>query len=188
LTATDLVKKVALNVGCVPALKSLHGMTGFVPRTLAIGSRALLACLAAAAFSLGCRTVCEPPPVDLSESGWQMRQGQAVWRAGRNDTEVAGELLVATHTDGRALVEFTKPPVSLMTAYSGPAGWQVRFAHGQSYRAGRGDASRQPCWLQLPRALRSETLPAAWSYSRSDGSWRLENKETGEVLAGYFSP
>ncbi|MDB6023749.1 MAG: hypothetical protein JWQ04_3606 [Pedosphaera sp.] len=55
----------------------------------------------------GCQIFPKLPPADLSEAGWTVRQGQAVWRSKKSAPEIAGELLVATNYDGRALVQFT---------------------------------------------------------------------------------
>ena len=49
----------------------------------------------------GCQTVPTLPAVNLSEPGWSVRRGQAAWNPAKGETEIVGELLVATHDDGR---------------------------------------------------------------------------------------
>src|SRR5262245_41804452 len=70
---------------------------------------ALLICLTA------CRTIGVLPPVDLSEAGWTVRQGQALWQPRTGAPEIAGEILLATHPDGRQFVQFTKNPFPLVS-------------------------------------------------------------------------
>src|SRR5256885_14903702 len=77
---------------------------------------AFLLTLLANAF-VGCQSASTSlPPVNLSEPGWTIRQGQAVWRPNRGPLEIAGELLVATRSDGCSVVQFTKTPLPFLVA------------------------------------------------------------------------
>ena len=88
------------------------------------GRWGLLLLLGLAGLGSACRTGPPLPKADFSAPGWQVRQGQAVWRrAGAAD--LSGELLVATHADGSAVVQFAKPPVTLVTAQSTADSWAV---------------------------------------------------------------
>lgn len=138
---------------------------------------------------LGCRTAPKLPPANLSEPGWKVHQGQAVWLPQSGEKEIAGELLVATHTEGRAMVQFTKTPFPIVVAQNTLTNWQVEFpADGRNY-AGRGNAPARIGWLQLPRALKGESLQRDWDFQRLGGTeWVLKNKATGESLQGYLSP
>src|SRR6185503_6749264 len=54
--------------------------------------RVASAALALSALLLtSCRTTLTLPPVNLSEPGWTLRQGQALWRSKRDAPEIAGE-------------------------------------------------------------------------------------------------
>src|SRR5271165_2164824 len=75
----------------------------------------------------GCQTVPTLPPVNLSETGWVLRQGQVVWSAGGRAPEIAGDLVVATNAQGRAFVQFTKPPVPFLVAQSTGNSWELHL-------------------------------------------------------------
>lgn len=138
---------------------------------------------------MGCRSMPKLPPANLSEPGWKVQQGQAVWLPRRGEKEIAGELLVATHTEGRALVQFTKTPFPIVVAQSTSTNWQVEFPAGGKSYAGGGNAPARIVWLQLPDALKGQPLPRNWHVERLGGSeWALKNNATGESLQGYLSP
>src|SRR2546422_5254946 len=80
---------------CLRPLSKLHSLFWFV---------SVLGCCA-------CRTVPPLAPANLSEPGWTMREGQAVWRPKTEGPEIAGELLVAIHRTGETYLQFTKTPL-----------------------------------------------------------------------------
>jgi len=149
----------------------------------------LLVVASAVALAAGCRTPPPPPQVDLSEPGWRLRRGQAVWKPASHRPELAGELLIASHPDGRGFIEFSKTPFPLVVAgFSGQA-WQIQFGSGRRRLTGRGEPPAKSAWLLLPRALTGAAPPAGWRFLPSDpGSWLLENAQTGESLRGYLRP
>ncbi len=137
----------------------------------------------------GCRTAPRLPAVNLAEPGWKVRSGQSVWTSREGATELAGELLVATHPDGRSLAQFTKTPLPLLVTQTSTNGWRIEFIAERRVFAGRGEPPVRWLWLHVapclagskpPEPLRFETL--------SEGAWRLENRATGETLAGYLAP
>jgi hypothetical protein len=149
-----------------------------------------LAWLAAACLALlpACQTVPPPAPVNLSEPGWRVQQGQAVWRAHKDAPEIAGELLVATHGDGRSFVQFTKPPLALVTAQRSRARWHLNLPPGYDLK-GRGEPPPRLVWLHLAPFVRGAEPPARWWSERgAEGSWRLADAHTGETLEGYLAP
>ncbi len=136
----------------------------------------------------GCRTV-PLPPVNLSEAGWKLREGQAVWRSGKRASEIAGELQLATHPDGRVWLQFTKSPIPLVVAQITPTHWQIQFVPQNRAFSGPGQPPTSLGWLQLARAVSGGTPTPAWSWQKqADGSWRLENASSGELIVGYFAP
>ncbi|MBM3346009.1 MAG: hypothetical protein FJY55_05860 [Betaproteobacteria bacterium] len=151
------------------------------------GRWGLLLLLGLAVLASACRTGQPLPKVDFSAPGWQVRQGQAVWqRAGA--AELSGELIVATHADGSAVVQFVKPPVTLVTAQSTAERWAVRFPPNNEF-SGPGAPPARVIWLHLARFLAGTTPSSDWLWERPDQqSWRLENRSTGETLAGYLTP
>src|SRR5437867_3601507 len=109
-----------------------------------------------------CRSVRPQPPMNLSEPGWTIRQGQAVWRTKPQAAEIAGELLVAMHRDGRSVVQFLKLPLPLVDAHRDTNSWQIRF-YGQNKRyAGRGPPPKRILWLQLPEGLVGHHADTNW--------------------------
>ncbi len=164
-----------------------------LPLSLPAVRRAFLLAFAFAALPalIGCRTGPPLPPANFSEPGWRVQQGQAVWKARASAPEIAGEILLATHPDGRAVVQFTKTPFPIVVAQSAPNRWEIQFVpEGRTFR-GRGQPPSYFSWLQLPPALASHPLPKAFSFSPAgtDASpWRLENRGSGEWIEGYLSP
>jgi len=138
----------------------------------------------------GCRTVPELPAVDPSQAGWQMRQGQAVWKPNTNAPELAGELIWATHPDGRFLLQFLKTPIVMVEAQGSDEAWRISFpARERTIRGSRGRSPSQRLgWLYLAKALQGETLDHPWSFKRAGEKWTFANARTGEMIEGYLRP
>jgi len=151
---------------------------------------ALLVGLMLTAFSsAGCRTASPLPPVNLSDPGWSVRQGQAVWRPRKGAPELAGELLVAAHASGRSFVQFTKTPLPFVTAQTTATNWQIHFAPRNVTLRGHGRPRARFLWLHLARCLSGAAPPRGWSGGhRAGNAWRFENVSTGEALEGYLTP
>lgn len=145
---------------------------------------ALLLLLACA----GCESLVKPlPPLNLEQSGWTVRQGQAVWKLPtRGNHDIAGEVIVATSND-TAFVQFTKTPFPILIGQLSPNRWQVQLPPQNKRYAGPGLPPKRLLWLYLPRALMGKPLPPRWSWTDSEGNWRLENQKTGETIEGFFS-
>ncbi len=153
--------------------------------------RRAITTLAAIGFvgsSIGCRTAPSLPPANLSEPGWQLRQGQALWRSKRDAPEIAGEVILATNTTGRAFIQFLKNPLPLVTAQIQPEAWQIEFVPEKRHFGGRGMPPRQLLWLHLLRALQQTQLPAGVEFGKipEDGV-RIENKQTGESITLFLN-
>ena len=135
-----------------------------------------------------CRTAQLLPPLNLTEAGWTMCQGQAVWRPKKDAPEISGELILATHTDGRNFVQFTKTPLPFVVAQSTTNTWQTQFVPNNKTYSGHGQPPARLVWLQLPRCLSGIEPPKPWSWQRLENhGWRLENRSSGELLEGYFT-
>lgn len=159
------------------------------PRQRPVPRRArwLLACLAVLFLAAtGCRTVPPLPAIDLLSSDWKVRQGQAVWQNNRHAPELAGELLIASRP-GHVLVQFTKPPFTILAAQQTEASWEVRIPLRNQRYSGPGPAPKRIAWLHLPGLLEGGSAPRPWIWSfRSDGTWRLSNPRSGEFIEGYL--
>src|SRR6266513_1380446 len=74
-------------------------------------------------LGIGCRSLPPLPPANLSEPGWIVREGQAVWRPKKGAPEIAGEIMVATQNNGRTFVQFTKTPFPFVIARTETNSW-----------------------------------------------------------------
>lgn len=138
---------------------------------------------------LGCRTLRRLPPVDLSEAGWNVRRGQTVWRSKAGAPEIAGELLVASRTDGRVFLQFVKTPLPFVVAQIAADAWQIEFIVENKVFSGPGRPPSQLGWLQLARCLAGNAPGSKWRWQKlEDSRWRLENKISGEMLEGFLAP
>jgi len=135
----------------------------------------------------GCRTAPAFSAADISTPGWQVKQGQAVWKPNRNRPEMTGELFLAFHASGDCLVQFTKPPFSIVEVRAAGERWQVDFGSGQRVWHGNGRPPARIMWFQLAQAQLRQGPDPGWSWRQAaDGGWILSNARTGEVLQGRF--
>jgi hypothetical protein len=144
-------------------------------------------CLCLAAILTGCRTT-PLPKINLSDPGWTVRQGQAVWRAGTGIPDMAGDLLVATNRDGRTLIQFTKTPFPMVVAQATTNAWQIESPTQNRRHTGRGAPPDSLIWFQLSRALAGTAPAPNWAWRKSPDHWWLIYMPTGESLEGYVSP
>jgi hypothetical protein len=155
-----------------------------------LSGRALwLALLSVLVLCPGCRTATEAPLFAATGPGWRVQEGQALWRPRQRLPELGGDLVVASHEDGRCLLQFTKTPLPLVLAQTTRTNWLIQFPpQGLSF-TGRRKPSTRFAWLYLQAALSGEPLPAGLVFQRNkDGGWRLENARSGETLEGFLSP
>jgi hypothetical protein len=173
-------------------VKHLKQQTEFNPRIRQKGICGLVALaglLFLLQFCVSCRSTTPFPSVDLSEPGWQIRQGQAVWKLGKNKPELAGEITFARHTDGRGLLEFTKTPFPFVRAKMSATRWEIEFPPQKLHFSGGGGPPARLVWLHLMRALTGKDTLPPWHFElRPDGGWRLENPRRGESVEGYLEP
>ena len=127
--------------------------------------------------------------MNLSEPDWKLREGQAVWRSSSDAAEIAGEILVASHPDGRAWIQFVKTPLPLIAAQITSRKWQIEFIPEKRIVTGGDQPPSCFIWLHLLRVLQGVPPPEPLQFHKQgDGSWRLQNKTSGEVLNGYLNP
>jgi hypothetical protein len=135
----------------------------------------------------GCQSARPLPPADLDAQGWEIKQGQAVWRPDRHKPELAGELLLGIRPNGDSFVQFTKTPFPLVTAKKTSISWEASFGPEGLRFSGNGPAPARIIWLRLDDILfRGAPPPRRWSLQLSGENWRLEHSSTGEILEGYF--
>ncbi len=136
----------------------------------------------------GCGTPGRLPAINLDAPGWDVRQGQALWRREPQGAGVAGEVTLATHPDGRSWVQFSKPPLPLLSAESVSNRWQIEFIPQDRFFAGKGTPPDHFLWVHLARAVAGTPPPAPLQFElASNGDWAITNAHTGEMISGYFS-
>jgi hypothetical protein len=154
---------------------------------LAKFSRVAALALLALVFA-SCRTVSDLPAVNLSEPGWTLRQGQAVWRIDRSKPEIAGELLLATRGD-RALLQLTKNPLPFVTAQTIGERWQIEFVPQRRRFSGVGEPDTRLLFVHLVRALNGQKPPSPLTFQQTaQHGFTLENPKNGETVSGFFNP
>lgn len=148
--------------------------------------RALSSIAFACVFALatGCASVRPLPPADLSQPGWTIQSGQAVWKSGNSD--LAGELIFATRAGSSAL-QFIKTPLPLVSAQARENRWTITFVADNRTVSGKGTPPAQLLWLHLASALNGDSPRPPLKFSRDANGWELENTETGESIAGFLN-
>ena len=137
----------------------------------------------------GCRTAPHAPLFVATGPGWRVQQGQALWRPGSQLPELAGELLVASHDDGRCAIQFAKTPLPLVLAQTTRTNWLIEFPPRRMSFEGCHPPPIRFAWLHLSAALAGEPLPSPLRFQRKpDGGWRLENPRSGETVEGFLGP
>ena len=121
--------------------------------------------------------------------GWQVQQGQALWRPKSGLPEFGGDLVLARDDAGRCLIQFDKTPMAILSAQVTSNRWLIKFPQRQMSFSGHGPGSTRFAWLYLPAALAGKPLPQNFRFEQKpDGNWRLENSRTGEKLECFLSP
>ncbi|MCX8156278.1 MAG: hypothetical protein N3J91_07525 [Verrucomicrobiae bacterium] len=140
---------------------------------------------------LACRTAPPIPVVDTTQPGWRTQYCPALWRpAGRDAPEIAGELWLTSHADGRALLHFAKVPFPTVTAWRAPGQWQIEYQPQRRSKSGRGAPSPDDLMLWVPEALAGAPVPPPLVVEKLPGpppAVRLRHRNTGETLT-LFSP
>jgi hypothetical protein len=135
----------------------------------------------------GCLTLPPLPKADLSQPGWNLRQGEAVWKPDRKAPEIAGELLLATRLDGSSFVQFMKTPFPFAITQTTSNKWQAEFPPQNLRFTAPGKPPVRIIWFQLVNALTGKPLAKGWTWHDSGTNWQLKSS-SGESLEGYLSP
>ena len=145
-----------------------------------------MACLLAAGAWSGCRSTAPLPPLDLAAPGWEVRQGQALWRPGGGKPEIAGDVVLSRHPRGDAFVQFSKT-LPIVSGRLSPGTWQIEFPPEDKRYSGGGNPPKRLVWLQLLRALEGAALDDRWLLAHpSDRFIALEDPHSGERLEVHF--
>ena len=135
-----------------------------------------------------CRTIPPLPSVNLSEPGWALHQGQAVWRSKTDAPEIAGEILFATQAQGRTMLQMTKTPLPFVTVQTRGEEWEIEFVPQHRTFSGRGTPTPRLLWIHLARALNGTKPPAPLKFEQTEPhGFTLENPKTGEMISGFLN-
>lgn len=170
-----------------PRLRNHSGTRPIDTRVIRVIRNFLI--LAAAALWAGCATGPAMKPVDLTEPGWAMREAQAVWKPNRKAPEIGGELLLASHPDGRSLAQFTKTPLPFVVAQTTTNRWRIQFVPKNLSFAGSGRGPNRLIWLHLGYISHGQPPPRGWVLDKTTAEdWKLANGKSGETLEIHFQP
>jgi len=123
------------------------------------------------------------PPVDLSQPGWRVWTGQAVWTTGDKGPTLAGYLLVAEQGKGELVVNFTKIVVPLFTARVSAGRWWLDFIERDRSYSGKGRPPARFVWFRAADILRGENNIPGWEIRRDAADEvSIMNPSTGEQL------
>jgi hypothetical protein len=139
-----------------------------------------------------CRTARPLPVVDAAQPGWRTLQFPALWRPpGRDAPEIAGDLFLTQHADGRALIHFAKAPLPSVTAWRGVADWQIEFQPQRRSAWGKGPPPTRFVLFWVPAALSGGQAPPQISVetpTQPTPVVRLRHRQTGETLTLFRQP
>ena len=97
--------------------------------------------------------------------------------------------VLASHEDGRCLIQFAKTPMTLVSAQTTRTNWLIQFPPARMSFRGRRQPPTHFAWLYLYAALSGQPLAPPFRFEREpDGGWRLENPRSGETLKGFLAP
>lgn len=130
-----------------------------------------------------CATVGPLPQVDLTDAGWTVWVGQAIWKPRSDRPPLAGDLLIAQHTNRDVLVSFSKSLLPIFTAQTAGGLWRIDFVErGRSY-SGRGRPPDRFVWFRLPYLIAGASAPKNWEIDAAgSGEWSIINDRTGETI------
>jgi hypothetical protein len=145
---------------------------------------------ALALLSTGCLAP-RLPPISLKSDGWSFREIPAVWQRSSRAPEIAGELLVAVHSDGTRYLQFSKGGLPILSARASRDGWSLQSSFRKGASGGRGRPPASILWFQVP-LVPLGNLPALkppWVLTAVDAErWVLHHTRTGERLEGLGMP
>jgi hypothetical protein len=141
-------------------------------------------------FGLVACTPLKPlPEVNLSDPGWTLWSGQAVWTPPSDRPPLAGDLIAARHRNNDILVNFSKPPFPIFTAQVAGKLWKIDFLERKRSYTGRGRPPQRFIWFRLPDLLSGVPAPPDWEVQKvADAQWSIVNQQTGESIRVVLDP
>ncbi|HEX3720393.1 MAG TPA: hypothetical protein VH595_20770 [Verrucomicrobiae bacterium] len=125
------------------------------------------------------------PSYNLSEPGWRVWNGQAVWKPMKTIPELTGDVVVAVNTNGDALVQFSKT-IPFATARLDGRHWQIEFPAGNRVYSGHYPLPGHFAWFQLPALAEGNSLSKGWVEKGNLDQWEVSRRHGSETLRGYL--
>jgi hypothetical protein len=130
-------------------------------------------------------------PISLKDEGWTSREFPAVWQQSSRAPEIAGDVLVAFHTDGTRYIQFSKGGLPILSARASKDGWMLSSSLRKGTFGGHSSPPNSIVWFQVPTV--SHPGPSAikppWVLETAEnGGWILRHLRSGERLEGLGEP
>jgi len=138
-------------------------------------------------FLTACQTPHSWPTLTLSDPGWKVWNGQAIWRPTRSMPELTGDLVLAVNTNGIAFIQFSKTIPFAVARLEGNY-WKIEFPPDHRTYSGHRPLPRHFAMLQLPALLNGGAVRRPWLKEGDAAQWQLQNPRTGETFRGYLTP
>jgi len=123
------------------------------------------------------------PTINLQTEGWQLWFGQALWQPPKDRPRVAGDILLALHSNGDRFIELTKTPVVIFSAQTHGQQWSLSTIDRDRAVRGRGQPTERFVWFYLPQYLADKSaLPSGWEVSDQGDMVDFSNPKTGETI------
>ena len=136
----------------------------------------------------GCRTPVPLPRVDLAEPGWRVQESQVVWIPQRRAPSLVGELLLATHSDGRTFSQFSKQGLPVVSTRTALGAWRFEAPMFHHVHQGLGDPPRRVPWFQIRSIPPDASVQEPWRLEVQplNRTWKLYQPGTGESVEGVW--
>ncbi len=95
----------------------------------------------------GCRLPSHLPKFDTGQAGWSQRQYQVVWKADKKANDMVCDVVEGHHPDGRAYLEVSKPPLTLVSVRVADSQWWVEYGPRPRSGSGRVDGPIAHLWV-----------------------------------------
>ena len=146
-----------------------------------------------ALLCVGCKTV-RIEQVDLDFPGWDLFEGEAVWRSDKNANDMVVGVIFARHLDGCLHLQVAKEGIPLNIVQVHSDAWVCEMPLMKRHYEGRVSSvqsrgvTAQLGWLQVLLQLGDRRLHPSWnSLIVAEGQWLLENDGTGERIELFLS-
>jgi hypothetical protein len=124
---------------------------------------------------------------NLSEPGWRVWNGQAIWKPRKSIPELTGDVMVAVNTNGSAIIQYTKT-IPFATARLDGHHWQIDFPAGDRVYAGNYPLPSHFAWFQLPALVGGVPPSRSWVEKGNLDQWEIDSRHGSETLSGYLTP